>query len=299
MAFIALLTKELRSRLRSERTAWLLVIYVLILGLIGALVVVIASGSNSSGPGAFGSNLSTAGLTLYILLTLLQLFLVVFTTPAFTATAINGEKERQTFDMLMSSSLTGVALNGGKLVAGLVNTLLLIAASIPLFSLVFFFGGVSPLQFFGALVVYITTAFVVGAISLFFSTILRRPAASTAVAYLVGLIWLLGPLFITYIYIAVNRSYSFGNQYWQVISVFNPLLAMYTTYPSQVASNTLALGFMPNWLAYALVVSLIGLIFFVLSARIVRSGSRVLRFPQPEGGSGVGGDVVVHESLHM
>jgi len=67
---------------------------------------------------------------------------------------INGEKERQTFDMLICSRLSPAALIGGKLLSGLINALLLIASSIPLFSLVFFFGGISPLQAFEALVIF-------------------------------------------------------------------------------------------------------------------------------------------------
>src|SRR5438270_12603371 len=106
--------------------------------------------------------LSTLGTTLYTLFAFVQLFLILFITPAFTTTSINGEKERQTFDLLLCSRLSAFELVAGKLVAGLANALLLIAASIPLFSLVFFFGGVGPAQVVQTTLVFIVTAFVVG-----------------------------------------------------------------------------------------------------------------------------------------
>src|SRR5436190_903690 len=164
MTFIALLTKELRLRLRRERFVWLIIIYLLVMGLLGFGFLLRA---NAFSGGYQGYLLSQIGAQLYALLSFIQLFLIVFIAPAFTATAINGEKERQTFDLLLCSKLSAYSLLAGKLIAGLANVLLLIAASIPLFSLVFFFGGVSPLQVLSTLVIFIMTAIVAGTFSYF------------------------------------------------------------------------------------------------------------------------------------
>src|SRR5205085_8879711 len=112
------------------------------------------------------------GVQLYALLALVEFFLIAFIAPSLTATTINGEKEGQTFDLLLCSKLSAFSLLAGKLVAGLVNVVLLIAASIPLFSLVFFFGGVSPLQVLNTLVIFIMTALVAGTFGLFCSTLI-------------------------------------------------------------------------------------------------------------------------------
>ncbi|MBO0794439.1 MAG: ABC transporter permease, partial [Ktedonobacteraceae bacterium] len=118
--------------MRRERTIWLMIIYVLLLGAAGWLVVQ----TTSNTPYQPGSSIT--GTTLYYTLAILQFVLIIFITPAFTATAINGEKERQTFDLLLCSRLSSLALVTGKLVAGMVNALLLIASSVPLFSLLLF-----------------------------------------------------------------------------------------------------------------------------------------------------------------
>ena len=60
MAFAALLTKELRLRLRRERAIWVLIIYVLVMGLLGLLFIGRSNAYNSY-------SLSTLGATLYTL----------------------------------------------------------------------------------------------------------------------------------------------------------------------------------------------------------------------------------------
>src|SRR5690242_7654073 len=128
MTFYALLTKELRLRFRRERTVWVIVGYLLAMSLLGWITL---SSYNNSGAYSGGGDLSSVGRNLYYMLSVVQLFLVIFVTPSFTATAINGEKERQTFDMLLCSRLSAFSLVIGKLAAGLVNAVLLIVASLP------------------------------------------------------------------------------------------------------------------------------------------------------------------------
>ena len=191
MTFMTLLTKEMRLSTRRERTIWVIVSYILILGLLGWITI--------NGYSSRVDNWSTVGTVLYPLLLVVQLLLILFITPAFTSTAINGEKERQTFDLLLCSNLSSVALVTGKLLAGLINILLLIAASIPLFSLIFFFGGVAPSQVLMALLIFLVTALVAATLGIFCSTLLQRPATSTAISYAFILIWLGLPLLISII----------------------------------------------------------------------------------------------------
>src|SRR5207247_861175 len=91
---------------------------------------------------------------------------------------------------LLCSKLSAFSLLAGKLVAGLANVLLLIAASVPLFSLVYFFSGISLAQVLSTLVVLVMTAVVVETFSLFCSTLLRWPTISTAIAYAFCALWM-------------------------------------------------------------------------------------------------------------
>ncbi len=258
MTFAALLTKELRSRLRRERTAWVLVAYVLLMGLIGVFFIM-----NANNNSAFSSGgISNAGVILYIILSSGQMLLTLFITPAYTATAINGEKERQTFDLLVCSQLTAASLLSGKLVAGLVNALLLVAVAIPLFSLVFFFGGISLLQFFGTLLVYTSTALFIGTIGLFWSTLLPRPAMSTAVTYLSCLFWIISPAIVVYLWFAFAHQFPSSDQSL-VISLWNPAYALVSTFPGTTSMSPHWLV-APPWLIYVGANILVSLLFFLL-----------------------------------
>ena len=275
MTFTALLTKELRLRLRRERSVWVIVIYLLVMGLLG--FTYLERDSAFSG-GYQGYLLSQIGTNLYTLLAFVQLFLIVFIVPAFTSTAINGEKERQTFDLLLCSKLSAFSLLAGKLVAGIANALLLIAASIPLFSLVFFFGGVAPVEVLKALLVFVVTAIVTGMFSLFCSTIVRRPPVSTAIAYAFCVLWMFAP-WVAFL-LSLGGGY-YGNARWliliQSLSVWNPISALMNTLANGQNGIGLYLLPLPNPNAfisplktYILLSLLITIILFLLSMVLVK-----------------------------
>lgn len=267
MTFAALLTKELRLRLRRERSVWIIIVYLVVMGLIGFGYLAQAS--------AFNGNqtylLSQIGAQLYNLLAVLQLFLIVFIAPAFTSTSINGEKERQTFDMLLCSRLSSFSLLAGKLVAGVANALLLIAASLPLFSLVFFFGGVSPAQVLNALLVFIFTAIPIAAFGLLCSTIVRRPPVSTAIAYMFCMLWMIGP-WVTLLLLRGQYFFFFGTGVSPHLLVWNPIAALVSTLPGGGLIGEFPLGshLVQLWITFTVLSALMTIVFFLLSMWFVK-----------------------------
>jgi ABC-2 type transport system permease protein len=271
MTFTALLTKELRLRLRRERFVWLLIIYLLVMGLLGFGFL---QRANVFSGGYQGYLLSQIGAQLYALLSFIQLFLIVFIAPAFTATAINGEKERQTFDLLLCSKLSAFSLLAGKLIAGLVNVSLLIAASIPLFSLVFFFGGVSPLQVLITLVIFITTAIVAGTFGLCCSTLVHRPTASTSAAYTFCAFWLFAYPVISLLTLGSSIP---SNSRWYIwiqwLNAWNPISALNSAVSSGLgtASNFYVFRLhLTPWVAFTLVSLVVTIILFLVSMVFVK-----------------------------
>jgi ABC-2 type transport system permease protein len=275
MTFFALLTKELRLRLRRERTIWVIILYLLLMGILGWFFINRFGTYNGYG----GNGLSDTGVNLYYLLSMVQLFLIMYITPAFTSTTVNGEKERQTFDMLLCSRLSAFTLVSGKLIAGLVNALLLIAASAPLFSLVFFFGGISPQQVFTALLVYVVTTILVGTLGLFCSTLLSRPAVSTAIAYMVVVLWVVMPLLISFILFSSGGIFStlMGNTIGIQPAIaprqpsawfaWNPVTALMSTYPGggNLAPYTIGKLKLAPWQMYTILSLFVSGILFLLS----------------------------------
>jgi ABC-type transport system involved in multi-copper enzyme maturation permease subunit len=270
MTFAALLSKELRSRLRRERFVWIVIAYLLVMALLGFGFL---QRENAFNGGYQVYLLSQIGAQLYALFSFVELFLIIFIAPAFTSTAINGEKERQTFDLLLCSKLSAFSLLGGKLIAGLANVLLLIAASIPLFSLVFFFGGVAPAQVFSTLVVFVMTALLAGTFSLFCSTVLRRPTISTAMAYAFSVLWMFS-YWIVYFLVGsslLSRSRWFIWVQW--LNASNPITAVNSTVSSGISSFSLYRLHLAPWVAYTLVCLVVSVILFLLSTMFVRPNS--------------------------
>ncbi len=262
MTFRALLTKELRLRLRSERTMWALVSYVVLIGLLGWFIYYSATRNNFS-PDNFGSSL-------YAWLVGIQFFLIFCTTPAYTATAINGEKQRQTFDLLVCSQLSALSLSAGKLIAGILNALLLIAAVLPVFSLVFLFGGVSPVQFLETLLVYIVSALLLGSTGLFFSALLKSPILSTTLTYFLCLLWIVLPYFLLIAWSIGSTTRSYSTDNIKIAYIWNPVIALF----SIIAPGMDTIWSIPAWLSYSILSLALSLLAFLLCVLIVKPGDR-------------------------
>jgi len=86
------------------------------------------------------------GGIVYGVVAILQLTLMLFFAPLFTAAAIAHEKDRRTFTLLMMTDLSDLEIVLGKLTAGLMNILMILGASVGVLSLCALFGGISFLQ---------------------------------------------------------------------------------------------------------------------------------------------------------
>jgi hypothetical protein len=87
--------------------------------------------------------LARFGGVLYGMFAMLQLTLMLFFAPLFTAAAVAYEKDRRTFNLLLMTSLSDLEIVLGKLVAGLLNILIILGASVGLIALCALLGGIS------------------------------------------------------------------------------------------------------------------------------------------------------------
>ena len=185
-----LLEKELRGRMRSLRAFIVLTTYVLLLSCLASLVYyAAASGMRTS----FSlPDLPTLGKAVFATSILAQIFMVAFITPALTAGAISGERERKTYEVLRTTLLPARKLIWGKLTAALSFMILLILAALPLQSLAFMLGGVTLPEFLAGLAMLLAATFFFAVGGLFFSTWTRRTLVSTVLAYALSLIVIIG-----------------------------------------------------------------------------------------------------------
>ena len=132
------LIKELRNRMRGARAFILITIYLLVLSGI-TMLIYLAVASNLENDMNAGRQI---GKILFLSISTVALIEVCLITPALTAGSIVGEKERQSYDLLISSLLTPGQIVRGKLGSALAFAVILIIAVLPVMSLSFLFGGV-------------------------------------------------------------------------------------------------------------------------------------------------------------
>ena len=176
------LARELKQRMRGRLT-WLVVTgYLAILALILRFVYLGASQSSGSD---FGNPLASAsvGRSIFHWLLFFMLMLVCFIVPGLTASAISGERERQTLVSLQVTLLRPRSIVLGKLLSSLAFTSFLVLASLPLLSVPFLVGGVSATEVLKGVVMILLTAVVLACLAVASSALLRRTQAATVIAY--------------------------------------------------------------------------------------------------------------------
>jgi ABC-type transport system involved in multi-copper enzyme maturation permease subunit len=173
--------KELRGRMRGPRAFAVLTGYLAALGGFTTLFYMATTTASLNTTGQF--NGGEIGRFLFSTVVAMELFLVAFITPAFTASAISGEREHQTFDLLRTTLLPEGALVIGKLFSALAYIFLLLLAAVPLQSIAFLFGGVDLSELVVVLVTLLTTGVFLGTLGVYFSTTLRRTLRANIATY--------------------------------------------------------------------------------------------------------------------
>ncbi len=185
-----LLIKELRGRMRGARAFVVLTVYLLLLSCFTSIIYYTYTATASS-PGG-GPDMAYLGKVIFASVVLVEIFMVTFITPAFTAGAISGERERKTYELLRTTILPARKLVSGKLSSALTYMFLLILAAVPLESLAFVLGGVVVEELALALVILLVTAFAFAAIGILFSSFARTTLVSTVLSYVTALMLTVG-----------------------------------------------------------------------------------------------------------
>jgi ABC-2 type transport system permease protein len=184
--------KELRGRMRGVRAFLVLSVYLALMSGFAVLIYLVYSSVGRSGSSAAAGEV---GRVLFMGVFGIELLLIIFIAPAFTAGAITGERERQTYDLLRTTLLSSPSFVIGKLESALGYVLLLLLAAIPLQSIAFLFGGVSELELLLSFVILVTTAVVLGAVGIFFSATMTRTLAASVRAYTaIVMVMFVGPV---------------------------------------------------------------------------------------------------------
>lgn len=176
------LNKEFKLRLRSFKSYLGILIYLIVLGTIGIGFIFLTT--MNARMGYFRPEESRI---MFMVLSMVQLALILFMTPGLTAGVISGERERQTLNMLLTTKQSSGSIIIGKLLSSLSFLLLIIVASLPLYSITFLFGGVAPGTILATFGLYLITILTIGSLGVMFSTLIRKTIVAMITTYGVAL----------------------------------------------------------------------------------------------------------------
>lgn len=168
--------KELRSRMRGPRAYWILLGYQ---GLLGAILffMYLTWWQNSIGS---GQPIGPVGRRFFEALFYTQAALMTIIVPAITSGTITLENEQRTFEMLAITTLTARQVIMGKLLPAVLFAALLLTSSLPMASIAFLLGGISPAELLAAYVILVVGCFLFAALGVGWSVVASRTAAATS-----------------------------------------------------------------------------------------------------------------------
>ncbi|MGD9724071.1 MAG: ABC transporter permease subunit [Pirellulales bacterium] len=206
------------------------------------------------------------GSMLFQILAPLQLALGMFFSALLAAAGVAQEKDRRTLDLLLLTNLTNSELVLGKLLASLLNVLVLLAASLPLFMIAALLGGVSFEQIARVFAITLATVVVAGSSGSFIALWREKTFQTLALTALVLVFWLAAGealargVFGTSWHGAGAEVWAAGFSPWQAIIVATrPLVAAQDALPwfghaiNLFLLNSAALAVLVNLTAIALV----------------------------------------------
>lgn len=241
--------KELKTGVRTVKMTLTLLAYNGVLAIIGLLAFYICFSGRS--------RISYSDiLTIYAFIACLEFGLVLFVVPAITSGSISGERERQTLEILLTTTLRPIEIVTGKLLASISQIVLLVVSSLPVLSLVFTVGGIRLKDLAVFMLVCIVTAVFVGSIGIFFSTVFKKTTPATVMTY--GTVIMLILVTVVGLYVAQMLLINFYDQqyfavnavtgadynppkmgYFMCLLLWNPAVTIFSMLTSQFGGSNL------------------------------------------------------------
>lgn len=122
-------------------------------------------------------------INIYVFVAVVEFVMLMFIMPALTAASVSGERERQTLDLLLTTTMKPWEIIWGKLMASFGTMFLMVMSSFPLLSVSFVYGGVTASDILILFLCYLAVALLCGSMGICFSSIFKRSTIATVVSY--------------------------------------------------------------------------------------------------------------------
>lgn len=292
------LVQELRSRMRGGTAYLLLTTVILVFGgftlatfwaitnvvrpVTPVTVPLAGAAAGAQAPPIDRILVAQRGVIFFLVMSLWAIVLTALIVPGTTSGAIARERETHSLPLLMGTPLSPLAVVLGKLVGAASYILLVIAAGVPLFSLVIMFGGIGRDQILAVAIILLATTFAFSALGVFISSIARNGLLAGLISYTIVLAVTLGSYAVyaaaSPLSKAVSMKYalyftplaSVMSAMTQTNSQLNSIVSQLFREPgTRVAGEWWALGHYPLWYVTTAAYVLAGVIFLLAASRAI------------------------------
>ena len=238
--------KDLKVISRSMKIAWGVFIYEMVLALVFFFAMYIIFDAFSS----YGYTSDYQDfIALFPTIAGVEFFIIALIMPVITASAISGEKEKQTFDLLMTTVMTPRAIVRGKVESAVIRMMVFIVGSIPLMALSFTIGGLSWWNLFVTMIAFLIFAILTGSMGIFASTLTKKSITGIILTYVFYFIFGTMSVFPTLI-VVLTSTFASGSVI-SVLMLINPVAAVIEMFMLMLGGDTLfsgnPLGFWSGW----------------------------------------------------
>ena len=210
--------KDLQVTIRSMRMSWGLFAYeaALTIAFLLALAFIQDAASYS-----YSDNIYSYLIYLFPVVAVTQVCIVALYVPIITASSISGEKERQTFDIMLTTCMSPFAIVFGKVMSAVLRILFFVVASTPIMALSFVVGGLSWSYLFYYLLAVILFSVFAGSIGIFASSFCRKSVAALLLSFVMYFI-----IFVITLVPFIRRGLFGADEYGESMLLFlwNPVV---------------------------------------------------------------------------
>lgn len=194
-----IIKKDVKVQARSYKMCVEVFVYEIIMALVFFVAMIFITRQNRYSD----DNVYASIVWLYPVLAVTQWVILGVIIPIHTSSAISGEKERQTFDIMMTTSMTPWSIIMGKVMTAILQGMLFVVASVPIMALTFVVGGLSWSYLFWFIAVALLVSLFAASIGIMCSSICRKSITAVIVSYGIYMIffvvtalpvYLVGPL---------------------------------------------------------------------------------------------------------
>ena len=198
-----IIKKDLKVTVRSMRMSWGLFAYEAALAvtfLLALLVIQIESGYMGSG------NIYSDLVYLFPVVAIAQVCIVALYMPIITASSISGEKERQTFDIMLTTCMSPFSIVFGKVISAVIRILFFVAASMPIMAMSFVVGGLSWSNLLYYLLALILFSVFAGSVGILASSLCRKSVGAVLLSFVLYFIIFLLTFVPMLAYLLISRG---------------------------------------------------------------------------------------------